>query len=354
MAVSDVSNKLACEMEEGQIIHLPDGKREEASSPTASSAVTAVPGNYSPIESLKTVRTWPKQVLNRVSSWGPQKLSNSNVVIHQLENSPMGFPYVATFLDSEDSFMIYRRFGFLHARLLLNKQDELRVLERDLRELDHADSLDEETQIFLRVRTKDEKRDPRPGYPSRKALFTVIEQKALEYGRLLLQAQQLAALNRPADRDQRSVQTLLENENPLGTKESTFIYEKEDLVTLRPGREAAFLDAFVEKMLKTRLCKPVSGLFCSEETKAKSKNPDIHYFTRERINAFVTFIITGFILIVLVVPIWALYHITVSLNTAATSPTCIGVLLVSTLIFSAILSLFTKARRHEILAAAAG
>lgn len=33
--------------------------------------------------------------------------------------------------------------------------------------------------------------------------------------------------------------------------------------------------------------------------------------------------------------------------------TCIGTLLICTLAFSSILSLFTKARRHEILAAAA-
>lgn len=32
--------------------------------------------------------------------------------------------------------MIYRRFGYLQARVLLDKQDQLRVLERDLKDLD--------------------------------------------------------------------------------------------------------------------------------------------------------------------------------------------------------------------------
>ena len=36
-----------------------------------------------------------------------------------------------------------------------------------------------------------------------------------------------------------------------------FVYEKEDLITLRPGRETAFLDAFVERMLKLCHYKPI-------------------------------------------------------------------------------------------------
>ena len=80
----------------------------------------------------------------------------------------------------------------------------------------------------------------------------------------------------------------------------------------------------------------------------------MHYFTRSRINAFVTMIITSIILLLLVLPIWLLYHLSVTLNIERSNIVCIGVLLVSTLIFSAVLSLFTKARRHEILAASAG
>lgn len=34
-----------------------------------------------------------------------------------------------------------------------------------------------------------------------------------------------------------------------------FIYEKEDLVTLRPGREYAWLDGLLERMLKVLRCK---------------------------------------------------------------------------------------------------
>jgi hypothetical protein len=52
-----------------------------------------------------------------------------------------GYPRLATFLDSDDNFMIYRRFGFLSTRLLLDQQDQLRLLEE---ELDNIDQYEDE------------------------------------------------------------------------------------------------------------------------------------------------------------------------------------------------------------------
>lgn len=58
----------------------------------------------------------------------------------------------------------------------------------------------------------------------------------------------------------------------------------------------------------------------------------------------------------LIVPIYLLYslvsHTNGTLDRSATA-VCIGILLGFTLLFSAVLSLFTRARRHEILGAAA-
>jgi len=62
------------------------------------------------------------------------------------------------------------------------------------------------------------------------------------------------------------------------------------------------------------------------------------------------------ILALLVVPVYALYHVGSSFNhrNANTSnAVCMGILLVATLLFSAAMALFTKAKRHELLAASA-
>jgi len=48
-----------------------------------------------------------------------------------------------------------------------------------------------------------------------------------------------------------------------------------------------------------------------------------------------------------------MYRLTVPHNIDVTYTASIGVLLVFTLVFSAVLSLFTKAKRHEIFGAAA-
>ena len=41
----------------------------------------------------------------------------------------------------------------------------------------------------------------------------------------------------------------------LFKKNQRFIYEKEDLVTLRPGREHAWLDGLLERILKVLQCR---------------------------------------------------------------------------------------------------
>lgn len=84
-------------------------------------------------------------------------------------------------------------------------------------------------------------------------------------GGLLLQAQQLVSMNKPAARDQQSVQRFLENGSlvdgqsirPLLQGDTEFVYHREDLITLRPGRESAWLDALVERMLKVFHCRAI-------------------------------------------------------------------------------------------------
>lgn len=78
-------------------------------------------------------------------------------------------------------------------------------------------------------------------------------------GQLLLQAQQLVALNRPPERDQYSVRSYIEKNACFVATEKRFAYEKEDLVTLRPGRDHSFVDGFVERMLKALPCRPLKA-----------------------------------------------------------------------------------------------
>ena len=111
-----------------------------------------------------------------------------------VEDSPVGYPKVSTFLDSDECFMIYRRFGSLHARLLLTKQDEIREMEEELADMDAEDDLEESTKRCLTSRARDFRRRPQEDQETRKQLLARIEKKVLEYGMGPLQAIQLPVL----------------------------------------------------------------------------------------------------------------------------------------------------------------
>ncbi|KAI4169579.1 MAG: hypothetical protein LQ343_005599 [Gyalolechia ehrenbergii] len=174
-----------------------------------------------------------------------------------LEDFPRGFPRLACFLDSDEAFMVYKRFGIVFSRLLLNKQDEIRHMENKLHAMDQADNVDDR-RIYIMSRSEDVERHPQSitysSSETRPELLRMLEKSLLEYSELLLKASQLKALDKPSSRDYRSVLRYMEKGGgQLFEEEMSWIYEKEDLVTLRPGREHAWLDGILERLLS--LCR---------------------------------------------------------------------------------------------------
>ena len=87
----------------------------------------------------------------------------------------------------------------------------------------------------------------------------------------ILKAQQMVSLNKPAARDYNSVEGYIFEKKPLLDEEYGFIYNKEDLITLRDGREMAFLDSFTEKMLQTFNCALLQVSDCRQVNMKNSK-----------------------------------------------------------------------------------
>ena len=67
---------------------------------------------------------------------------------------------------------------------------------------------------------------------------------------VLAKTRELTSLQRPSDRDYRSVKRWIQGNAPLVEDEEEFIHCKEDLVTLRRGRECAGFDGFMEMLLQ--------------------------------------------------------------------------------------------------------
>jgi hypothetical protein len=171
-----------------------------------------------------------------------------------VEEYPKGYPLLAAFQSSEPSFSIYRSFDYLHSRVILNMQDELRVLEKRLERLDNEDanSSSEDTNKCVRSRDSDVRRARAEGKTcQRAALLSDICDKLCRYDEILHKARGMNGFQRPSKRDWGSLRRWFDDENPLAYEaEAEFIRKKEDLITLRQGREWAGFDGWVESSIK--------------------------------------------------------------------------------------------------------
>ncbi len=111
--------------------------------------------------------------------------SQGNISIHHstkpvaVDRYPPGYGRVAAFEDCDPSFSLFRKFGWLHSRVLLHLQDELQELEEELESLD-----DWEFSSGDKKRLKNRRIDyGRPNAP-RKALLIKIGAKLAEYGEI--------------------------------------------------------------------------------------------------------------------------------------------------------------------------
>lgn len=85
---------------------------------------------------------------------------------------------LAAMLNSDENFLMCRRYGFLHNRVLLYRQDELRELEDRLLALDKRDGMDPTKKRCLRSRQYDDSRNGN----ERGKLIIEIDSKLKEYG----------------------------------------------------------------------------------------------------------------------------------------------------------------------------
>lgn len=160
----------------------------------------------------------------------------------------MGYPHLAAFQSSESSFSIYRSFDYLHSRVILDLQDELRVLEEGLSELDEADSSAEDSRRKLRVASRTA--DLRQEKSQRAELLSTIHDKLVRYDENLLKTRKLNAFQRPSTRDYRSFRHWLFAKDPVVECEGEFAMRREDLVSLRQGREWSAFDGWIESSLR--------------------------------------------------------------------------------------------------------
>jgi len=260
--------------------------------------------------------------------------------------------------------MLYRGFSNVHARLLLNLQASIQKLETELDDIDRFhDTLPEASKKRLRswdldvAACKQEKEEAKQDGDedearTREDILEELRIKVNQYDELLIKARELVSFQRPTERDYRSVRNWFHNIAPLVDEEQDYILWKEDIVTLRHGREWASFDGMVEAMLYKMDGPLVQWLFRTEDQRRKSTDERNYYFAPSRVSTLVNLFITIALFLLLVAPVLAMYRLS-TIKTTECVFAAIGILMVFTLLFAAAMSLLTKAKRHELFAAAA-
>ncbi|KAJ4405076.1 hypothetical protein N0V91_005438 [Didymella pomorum] len=264
--------------------------------------------------------------------------SSAGDAAQPVENAPNGFPRLAAFQASDPNFGLYRSYSYLHSRILLDYQSEITELEEELDQCDWDEVDEDEDRPRFRAAEGAE------GVRDRRAILRDIKAKLMEYDEVLIKVRTLESFQRPSERDYRSVRRYHNNTKPLMDGEMESIRCKEDVVSISTGRERAAFDGGVETFIgqvDSTLKKifnlkqgPLVRYFRTPELAAKTENTDVSLYSATRIDKMVNIFITFVIFILLVIPI-------------------IGVLIVFTLLFSAAMSVLTKAARHEMFAASA-
>ncbi|KAL8819761.1 MAG: hypothetical protein Q9191_007664, partial [Dirinaria sp. TL-2023a] len=247
-------------------------------------------------------------------------------LVQRIDDHPEGYPQFAAFLDSDANFLICRKFGWLRSRVLLSRQDELNQLERRLLSMDDEDK--EECPLALRSRKIDDGRQDIEEEYSRKTLLQEIDDKLEKYDQLV--SRMISYVSKPLTRE-----------------ESRFTQCGDDLVALSTGQEDGCFDGMVEDALDWFPRSLVKSIFTSAEQRKKTDDKYVHLYSKRRIDFLVRVILSLVTVLLLLLPTALLFMVPESNKIKLVT------ILLFTLLFSAALMVFTKAKRHEMFGATA-
>ncbi len=123
----------------------------------------------------RTTRKYPLTL--KQASTGVGDLVRQANCLPKVSDYGPGYGRLAAFETCDPSFLICRKFLWLHSRLLLHLQDEIQQLERDLEREDEWE-LRSGDPVKLRARRLDCNRPD----AKRQVLLTKIHEKLKEYG----------------------------------------------------------------------------------------------------------------------------------------------------------------------------
>ncbi|KAL8850585.1 MAG: hypothetical protein Q9221_004455 [Calogaya cf. arnoldii] len=270
-------------------------------------------------------------------------------IVKSLDNYIVGYPKVAAFANADPSFLIYRKFGWLHNRSLLYLQDEIVALEHKLNKLDQR-TFAHEDEVKLKSRRED------IGTPGmRRDTFKQIAEKLKEYDEHLLRFQKVQALRRPTVRNQTSLYNFIHGTQSIVEIESRWIREGADLAAVAHEEEHGWFNGFLEDTLRKISPWATQAIFRTKEQKIISGQEKVFLTSPYRLDIFLRVVLTVLAAILLLVPVVILFELqpTDASQIRRKGGFQILTIFLFTLLFSASCSVCTKARRQEVFTATA-
>ncbi|KAL8778712.1 MAG: hypothetical protein Q9194_001848 [Teloschistes cf. exilis] len=285
-------------------------------------------------------------------------------LINSLDQYVAGYPKVAAYENSDPDFLIYRKFGWLHNRVLLYLQDELAEFEYRLEKLEKR-TFAEENAVQLKSR-----RLYYVDCPLRRRNVQLITERLELYGQLscypkiliylargssdvfislslsdkhLLRFQKIQAIPRPTIRNQTSVFNFIRNTDSLVYEEYEWIKQGINLaaLALMTGNTAGSMASL--KIFRTKEQRIIAG------------HENVSLVSPFRLDILMRIIQTILATILLLVPVGILIELqpTHRQDVRRNSRYQILTIFIFTWVFSASCSIFTKPRRGAVFTATA-
>ncbi|KAG8405055.1 hypothetical protein J3459_022263 [Metarhizium acridum] len=245
-----------------------------------------------------------------------------------IEDYRPGYPRFTALISAYDGYFLCRRFDKLRARLLLQKQDKLSMLEEKLEQVD----CEETSPLFLGKNRCD-------GNAQRIALLSEIDTQLADYDQFIERTSRILHFGPPQPRDVESLQNWLQGTGCLAREETAYLGHRPELVSLAPVGDSAMvqLEAWVEdKMIR------LWPSFQKSRARNVSKDPNVYIDSGAQIQHAARALVLLFTTILLLGPV-------VICNMVSTTSGRIVVVAASTVIFLIILSVLTKSKTMKLI-----
>ncbi|KAI2634868.1 hypothetical protein GGS26DRAFT_605043 [Hypomontagnella submonticulosa] len=252
-----------------------------------------------------------------------------------IDDYPNGYPRIGAFITADRRHLIFRRFHYLQARVLLNLQSQLRQYEIDL------DSLDEQLSATSLSKEHGEAFSRR-----RSQLLRDIEDKFAKYIALVNAISSASQKQEPPEIDYKNLEAFFKAYAPFRVEEMYYLH-KSDLVSLEPSEDTAMMDTRFMEFLLDAPGKLTQKIF---RNPSADRDGFLILHNNKKVKIAIAFLLGIPLIVLLVGPIYPLYRLS---QGEMTEGTLVGIMFIQvgfTCAFACCLKYMTRPRRHELFA----